>query len=122
MIVYFTIITSKFTAIIIIQAVSYIYTLETFVSTDCNKCRALLFGWKFTLRTCRPLCHPQFAFVRQEYKSLYATQLEGIIKTKNLFSVGRNVWESRPSKLFRILGLGLSVLIELFKSRREIQL
>lgn len=79
-------------------------------------------GWKSTLRTCQPLCHPQFALVRQEYKSLYAVQLEGIIKTKNLFSVGWNVWESRPSKLFRILGFSLRVLIELLKFRREIQL
>jgi len=31
-------------------------------------------------------------------------QLGGIIKAKNLFYAGRNSWEGRASKLFRILG------------------
>lgn len=69
-----------------------------------------------------PTIVPQFAFVRQKYKSLYDVQLGGIINTKNLFSVDRNVWESRSSKLFCILGLSLSMLIELPKFRWEIQL
>jgi len=33
-----------------------------------------------------------------------SAQLGSIIKAKNLFYAGRNAWESRASKLFRILG------------------
>lgn len=59
---------------------------------------------------------PSPSTVRRQYKSLHASQLESIIKTKNLFSTGPNVpGKTRVGKLCRILGSGAGVLIELLE-------